>query len=124
MIGQIGVSGGAGHVLEYAGDAIHGLSMEGRMTLCNMSIEGGARAGMVAPDDSTFDYLEGRDFAPAGADWERALDRWRGLGSDPGARYDREIVVDVEALEPQVTWGTNPAMVAPVGSVVPDPADY
>jgi len=105
MIGQIGVSGGAGYVLEYAGEVIRGFSMEGRMTLCNMSIEAGARAGMVAPDDTTFAYLEGRQFAPAGAEWERALDRWRGLASDPGALYDREIVVDVEALEPQVTWG-------------------
>jgi 3-isopropylmalate/(R)-2-methylmalate dehydratase large subunit len=124
MIGQIGVSGGVGHVLEYAGEAISGFSMEGRMTLCNMSIEAGARAGMVAPDDTTFAYLEGREFAPTGAAWERALDRWRALPSDEGARYDRVVVVDVEALEPQVTWGTNPGMVAPVGAAVPDPADY
>ncbi len=124
MIGQIGVGGGAGHVFEYTGEAIRGFSMEGRMTLCNMSIEAGARAGMVAPDDTTFDYLEGREFAPSGAAWEQALDRWRALASDEGARYDREIVVDVAALEPQVTWGTNPGMVAPVGGVVPDPAAY
>jgi len=124
MIGQVGVSGGVGHVLEYTGDVINGFSMEGRMTLCNMTIEAGARAGMVAPDDTTFAYLEGREFAPAGAAWEQALDRWRSLASDPGARYDREIVVDVETLEPQVTWGTNPGMVAPVGAVVPDPVDY
>jgi 3-isopropylmalate/(R)-2-methylmalate dehydratase large subunit len=124
MIGQIGVSGGVGHVLEYAGAAISAFSMEGRMTLCNMSIEAGARAGMVTPDETTFEYLEGREFAPKGADWERALDRWRALASDEGARYDREIVVDVEALEPQVTWGTNPGMVAPVGARVPDPQDY
>ncbi len=113
-IGQIGVGGGAGHVLEYAGEAIRGLSMEGRMTVCNMSIEAGARAGMVAPDDVTFAYLEGRPGAPAGADWERALDDWRALRSDDGAAYDREIVVDVSQLKPQVTWGTNPGMVAPV----------
>jgi 3-isopropylmalate/(R)-2-methylmalate dehydratase large subunit len=124
MIGQLGVGGGVGHVLEYAGEAISDLSMEGRMTLCNMSIEAGARAGMIAPDETTFAYLEGRRHAPAGADWERALDRWRSLPSDPGAQYDRELVVDVAALEPQVTWGTNPGMVAPVGGRVPDPADY
>jgi 3-isopropylmalate/(R)-2-methylmalate dehydratase large subunit len=124
MIGHVGVAGGVGHVFEYAGEVISGFSMEGRMTLCNMSIEAGARAGMVAPDDTTFAYLEGRPFAPSGAEWERALDRWRALSSDDGARYDREIVVDVETLEPQVTWGTNPGMVAPVGSVVPDPVDY
>jgi 3-isopropylmalate/(R)-2-methylmalate dehydratase large subunit len=124
MIGQVGVSGGAGHAFEYAGDVIRGFTMEGRMTLCNMTIEAGARAGMVAPDETTFAYLEGREFAPKGAEWEQALDRWRSLASDPGARYDREIVVDCEALEPQVTWGTNPGMVAPVGARVPDPADY
>jgi 3-isopropylmalate/(R)-2-methylmalate dehydratase large subunit len=124
MIGQVGVAGGVGHVFEYAGNVISGFSMEGRLTLCNMSIEAGARAGMVAPDDTTFAYLEGRPFAPSGVEWEHALDRWRALTSDDGARYDREIVVDVAALEPQVTWGTNPGMVAAVGSVVPDPADY
>ena len=124
MIGQIGVSGGVGHVLEYAGEAISGFSMEGRMTLCNMSIEAGARAGMVAPDETTFAYLEEREFAPTGAEWEQALDRWRSLASDEGARYDRVVVVDLEALEPQVTWGTNPGMVAPVGARVPDPADF
>ena len=124
MIGRIGVAGGVGHVLEYAGETISGFSMEGRMTLCNMSIEAGARAGMVAPDDTTFAYLEGREFAPSGAEWERALDRWRALASDAGARYDREIVVDVESLQPQVTWGTNPGMVAPVGAAVPDPAEF
>jgi 3-isopropylmalate/(R)-2-methylmalate dehydratase large subunit len=124
MIGRLGVGGGVGHVLEYAGETIRGFSMEGRMTLCNMSIEAGARAGMVGPDDTTFAYLEGRAFAPAGAEWERALDRWRALVSDPAAAYDRTVTVDVEALEPQVTWGTNPGMVAPVGGLVPDPADY
>src|SRR4051812_16734517 len=123
-IGQIGVGGGAGHVLEYAGQAIRGLSMEGRMTVCNMSIEAGARAGIVAPDDVTFAYLEGRPGAPKGADWERALDEWRALRSDTDAVYDREIVIDVSALKPQVTWGTNPGMVAPIDGVVPAPEDY
>jgi 3-isopropylmalate/(R)-2-methylmalate dehydratase large subunit len=123
-IGQIGVAGGQGHVLEYAGEAIRDLSMEGRMTICNMSIEAGARAGMIAPDDVTYAYLEGRPGAPTGADWERALDRWRALRSDDGAVFDREIVIDVSELKPQVTWGTNPGMVAPVDGVVPTPDDY
>ena len=124
MIGRLGVAGGVGHVLEYVGEAIDGFSMEGRMTLCNMSIEAGARAGMVAPDETTFAYLEGREFAPRGAAWETALDRWRELASDSGARYDRTVTIDVASLEPQVTWGTNPGMVAPVGGRVPDPADF
>ena len=123
-IGQIGVGGGAGHVLEYAGEAIRDLTMEGRMTVCNMSIEAGARAGMIAPDEVTFAYLEGRPGAPTGADWERALDNWRALRSDEDAVYDREIVIDVSDLKPQVTWGTNPGMVAPVDGVVPTPDDY
>ncbi|HEY3714184.1 MAG TPA: 3-isopropylmalate dehydratase large subunit [Jatrophihabitantaceae bacterium] len=123
-IGQLGVSGGRGHVLEYTGEAVRALSMEGRMTVCNMSIEAGARAGMVAPDDTTFAYLEGRPGAPQGAGWERALDDWRALGTDDGAGYDDGIVVDVATLKPQVTWGTNPGMVVPVDGVVPDPGDY
>ena len=123
-IGKIGVGGGSGHVLEYAGEAIRGLTMEGRMTVCNMSIEAGARAGMIAPDDLTFAYLEGRPGAPTGADWERALDNWRALRSDEDAVYDREIVIDVSELKPQVTWGTNPGMVAPIDGVVPTPDDY
>jgi 3-isopropylmalate/(R)-2-methylmalate dehydratase large subunit len=94
------------------------------MTVCNMSIEAGARAGMVAPDDTTFAYIEGRPAAPSGAAWERALDRWRALPSDAGATFDREVTVDVSALKPQVTWGTNPGMVAPVDAVVPDPSEY
>ena len=122
-IGRLGVDGGVGHVLEYAGDAIEALSMEGRMTICNMSIEAGARAGMIAPDDTTFAYLEGRPGAPQGADWERALDRWRRLRSDDDAVFDSELAIDVTELEPQVTWGTNPGMVLPVGAAVPDPAD-
>jgi 3-isopropylmalate/(R)-2-methylmalate dehydratase large subunit len=121
-IGKIGVSGGVGHVVEYAGPAIEALSMEGRMTICNMSIEAGARAGMIAPDDTTFSYLEGRPGVPD--DWERALDEWRALRTDDGATFDREVEVDVSALKPQVTWGTNPGMVASVDGVVPDPSDF
>jgi len=123
-IGRIGVGGAAGHVVEYAGEAIRGLSMEGRLTICNMSIEAGARAGMIAPDDTTFAYLEGRPAAPRGGEWELALERWSALRSDDDAIFDREVAIDVSELEPQVTWGTNPAMVAPVGGAVPDPADY
>ena len=123
-IGRIGVGGAAGHVVEYAGEAIRGLSMEGRLTICNMSIEAGARAGMIAPDDTTFAYLEGRPATPRGGEWELALERWSALRSDDDAIFDREVAIDVSELEPQVTWGTNPAMVAPVGGVVPDPADY
>ena len=122
-IGRIGVAGGVGHVIEYAGPVVRALSMEGRMTICNMSIEAGARAGMVAPDDTTFAYLEGRPGAPSGGAWERALDEWRLLPSDEDAVFDREVVIDVRQLAPQVTWGTNPGMVAPVDGRVPDPAD-
>jgi 3-isopropylmalate/(R)-2-methylmalate dehydratase large subunit len=122
-IGRIGVAGGAGHVFEYAGPAVRGLSMEGRMTICNMSIEAGARAGMIAPDDTTFAYLEGRPGVPTGAEWERRLDEWRALTSDDDAVFDREVEIDVRKLAPQVTWGTNPGMVAPVDGRVPDPAD-
>jgi 3-isopropylmalate/(R)-2-methylmalate dehydratase large subunit len=122
-IGRIGVGGGAGHVVEYAGAPIQALSMEGRLTICNMSIEAGARAGMIAPDETTFAYLEGRPAAPTGADWERALDTWRELRTDEGAEFDSQIEIDVSELEPQVTWGTNPGMVAPVGGAVPHPSD-
>jgi 3-isopropylmalate/(R)-2-methylmalate dehydratase large subunit len=121
-IGQIGVSGGQGRVIEYTGTAIRALSMEGRMTVCNMSIEAGARAGLIAPDDVTFAYLEGRPGVPA--DWERAVEEWQSLPTDEGAAFDDEVVVELGALKPQVTWGTNPAMVAPVDGVVPDPGDY
>ena len=121
-IGRIGVGGAVGHVVEYAGEPIERLSMEGRMTICNMSIEAGARAGMVAPDDVTFAYLEGRPAAPKGSAWERALDDWRTLRTDPDASFDTEVEIDVAELEPQVTWGTNPGMVAPIGGTVPDPA--
>jgi 3-isopropylmalate/(R)-2-methylmalate dehydratase large subunit len=123
-IGRIGVGGAVGHVVEYAGAPIRALSMEGRLTICNMSIEGGARAGMIGPDDTTFAYLEGRPGAPKGADWERALDRWRTLRTDDDAGFDTELEIDVAELEPQVTWGTNPGMVAPVGGSVPDPATF
>jgi 3-isopropylmalate/(R)-2-methylmalate dehydratase large subunit len=116
-IGKLGVAGGVGHAIEYAGPAIEALSMEGRMTICNMSIEAGARAGMVAPDETTFEYVRGRPFAPA-----EIPDEWRELRSDPDASFDRVVTVDVGALVPQVTWGTNPGMVAPVDGVVPDPA--
>ncbi len=123
-IGFLGVDGGVGHVLEYAGEVVRGLTMESRMTLCNMSIEAGARAGLVAPDDTTFAYLEGRPGAPAGAEWERRLDEWRSLPSDDDAAFDREVEIDVRELAPQVTWGTNPGMVVPVDGVVPDPASF
>jgi 3-isopropylmalate/(R)-2-methylmalate dehydratase large subunit len=123
-IGELGVDGGVGHAVEYTGDLIRGLSMEGRMTICNMSIEWGARAGMVSPDDTTFAYLEGRPQSPSGRSWEEALDRWRALATDPGAEVDVHHVVDVDALAPQVTWGTNPGMVVPVTGRVPDPADF
>jgi 3-isopropylmalate/(R)-2-methylmalate dehydratase large subunit len=123
-IGQIGVSGAAGHVVEYAGPAISALSMEGRMTVCNMTIEAGGRAGMVAPDDVTFDWFErdGRPGAPA--ELERTIAGWRELQTDPGAEFDREVVVDAAALSPQVTWGTTPGMVVPVTGSVPSPDDF
>ena len=122
-IGQIGVSGGVGHVIEYAGEAIEGFSMEQRMTVANMSIEAGARAGMIAPDDTTYAYLEGRPASPKGAEWEAALAEWSQLKTDPDAEFASEVVVDVEQLVPQVTWGTNPGMVAPVTANVPDPSE-
>src|SRR3982075_311561 len=111
IIGRIGTGGGIGSVIEYRGSAIRALSMEGRMTVCNMSIEGGARAGLIAPDDTTFAYLEGRPHAPKGSAWEQALEAWRALRTDPGATYDRTIVIDASSLVPHVTWGTNPGMV-------------
>jgi 3-isopropylmalate/(R)-2-methylmalate dehydratase large subunit len=123
-IGRIGIAGGAGYVVEYAGDAVRSLPMAGRMTICNMSIEAGARAGMIAPDETTFAFLEGRPAAPRGAEWERALDRWRQLPSDPDASYDRVVEIDVAELAPQVSWGTNPGMVVPVDGIVPDPSDF
>jgi 3-isopropylmalate/(R)-2-methylmalate dehydratase large subunit len=121
IIRQNGVGGGTGHIVEYTGAAVRALSMEGRMTVCNMTIEGGARAGLIAPDDTTFSYVEGRPYAPKGPAWEAALDAWRGLPSDPGARYDATVVVDASTIAPFVTWGTNPAQAEPVTGRVPDP---
>ncbi len=123
-IGQVGTAGGVGYVVEYAGEVVRGFSMENRMTICNMSIEWGARAGMIAPDDTTFAYLEGRPGAPKGDEWERALDHWRSLPTEESAEFDRVVVVDVAELVPQVTWGTNPGMVVPVHGEVPDPATF
>ena len=122
IIGRIGTGGGVGHVVEYRGSAIRSLSMEGRMTVCNMSIEGGARAGMVAPDDTTFAYLEGRPFAPTGKQWEAALDYWRSLTTDDGARFDAEVAIDAATLRPHVSWGTNPSQVVTIDGSVPEPA--
>ncbi len=124
IIGHIGTGGGIGHVIEYRGSAIRSLSMEGRMTVCNMSIEAGARAGLVAPDQTTFDYLKDRDHAPSGADWEAAVADWSTLTSDEGATWDTEVVIDAAAIRPQVTWGTNPAQVASIDDRVPSPEDY
>ncbi len=121
IINEIGVNGGIGHVIEYRGEVIRNLSMEQRMTICNMSIEGGARAGLVAPDETTFAYLEGRPNAPAGEEWERALEYWRSLPTDEGATFDREVVIDGSQIQPFVTWGTNPAQSVTVDGQVPDP---
>ncbi len=121
VIGRIGTGGGMGSVIEYRGSAIRALSMEGRMTVCNMSIEGGARAGMVAPDDTTFAYLEGRAHAPKGPAWEQALDDWRSLVTDEGAAFDKAVELDAGALVPHVSWGTNPSQVVPIDGAVPDP---
>jgi 3-isopropylmalate/(R)-2-methylmalate dehydratase large subunit len=122
LIAKIGVGGGTGCVLEYTGSAIRGLSMEERMTVCNMSIEGGARAGLIAPDDTTFQYLCGRPHAPQGAAWEAALARWKQLPTDDGASYDRSIDIDADALEPMITYGTNPGMGVAIGAPLPDPS--
>jgi 3-isopropylmalate/(R)-2-methylmalate dehydratase large subunit len=124
IIAKIGTAGATGHVIEYAGSAIRSLTMEGRLTLCNMSIEAGARAGMVAPDEVTFQYLAGREYAPRGADWDKALPFWRTLPSDAGASYDREVTLDAPRLSPMVTWGTSPEDAAPVSGVVPDPREF
>jgi 3-isopropylmalate/(R)-2-methylmalate dehydratase large subunit len=122
VVGRLGTGGGIGHVVEYRGDAIRALSMEGRMTVCNMSIEAGARAGMVAPDEVTFAYLEGRRHAPAGRDWEAALDAWQALPSDPDAAFDQEVLLAAASIRPHVSWGTNPAQVVPIDGRVPDPS--
>jgi 3-isopropylmalate/(R)-2-methylmalate dehydratase large subunit len=122
IIGKIGTAGGTGYVVEYAGSVIRGLSMEGRMTICNMSIEAGARAGLIAPDEKTIKYFEGRPMAPKGAAWEQAASWWRTLPSDEGALYDTEITLDAATIEPQVTWGTSPQDVVPISGAVPDPS--
>jgi len=123
IIGKIGTAGGTGHVIEYAGEAIRAMSMEERMTVCNMTIEGGARAGLIAPDETTFAYLKGRPMAPKGAQWEQAVAWWNTLPSDVGATYDAEVTIDAAALIPEVTWGTSPEDVVRIDGVVPDPAD-
>jgi 3-isopropylmalate/(R)-2-methylmalate dehydratase large subunit len=124
IIGRIGTAGGTGYVIEYAGEAIEALSMEGRMTLCNMSIEGGARAGLVAVDDKTIDYVRGRPFAPKAEHWDKAVAAWKQLKSDAGAKFDRIVELEAKDIEPQVTWGTSPEMVASVAARVPDPAQF
>ena len=124
IIGRIGTDGATGHVIEYAGETVRSLSMEGRMTVCNMSIEAGARAGMIAPDETTFAYIKGRRFAPQGSDWDAAVARWRKLPSDPGAHYDKVVEIDAAQLVPFVTWGTNPGMVVPVTGRVPELSDF
>ncbi len=124
MIGQIGTAGGTGQTLEFRGPAIEALTMEGRMTVCNMAIEGGARAGLIAVDDVTFDYVKGRPFAPTGEQWDAAVEYWRTLHSDAGAKFDRSVTIDAAALEPQVTWGTSPELVVGISGRVPDPNAY
>jgi 3-isopropylmalate/(R)-2-methylmalate dehydratase large subunit len=124
IIARIGTGGGIGSVIEYRGSAIRSLSMEGRMTVCNMSIEAGARAGLIAPDDTTFAYLEGKPFAPSGKAWEAALDAWRALGTDADATFDKEVVLDAAALRPHVSWGTNPSQTITIDDAVPDPDSY
>jgi 3-isopropylmalate/(R)-2-methylmalate dehydratase large subunit len=124
IIGEIGTGGGIGHVIEYRGSAIRALSMEGRMTVCNMSIEAGARAGLIAPDETTFAYLKGRDHAPKGADWDAAVADWRTLVTDEGAKWDKEVVIDATKLTPQVTWGTNPGQVMGIDGKLPSPNDF
>ena len=121
LIAKIGIGGGTGHVFEYSGPAVQALGMEGRMTLCNMSIEAGARAGMIAPDSTTYEYLAGREFAPRGQAWEDAVAAWQALPSDPGAKYDMVIDIDVSDLEPMVTYGTNPGMGLAISEHIPDP---
>tara|TARA_Y100001970_G_scaffold266996_1_gene356384 strand:+ start:5080 stop:6486 length:1407 start_codon:yes stop_codon:yes gene_type:complete len=124
LIGQIGTAGGTGYVMEYTGEAVKSLNMEGRMTICNMSIEGGARAGMIAPDQITYDWMKGRSKVPKGADWEKAIKKWDELRSDIDAVYDSYVEVDCDDLEPFVSWGTNPSQVLPVSATIPSPSDY
>src|SRR5947209_2088200 len=124
ILGRIGTGGGTGSITEYRGSAIRALSMEGRMTVCNMSIEAGAKAGLIAPDDTTFAYLEGRAHAPRGAAWEQALDDWRSLATDDGADFDKHVVLAASDISPQISWGTNPAQVTPLSGAVPDPGSF
>lgn len=124
VIAKIGTAGGTGHVLEYRGSAIENLSMEGRMTICNMSIEGGARAGLIAPDQTTFDYIKGRPQAPRGADWDAAVEAWSQLKTDEGATFDTEVFIDATTLEPHVSWGTNPGQTLPISASTPSPEDF
>ncbi|WP_095011947.1 3-isopropylmalate dehydratase large subunit [Tsuneonella mangrovi] len=124
IIGTIGAAGGTGYVIEYRGPVFEAMSVEGRLTVCNMSIEAGARAGLIAPDDVVFDYLEGRPYAPTGDDWERAVAWWRSLATDDGARFDKSVTIDASTVEPTVTWGTSPEDVAPIGAVVPSPESF
>ena len=124
IIGKMGVGGGVGHVIEYTGEAIRSLSMAGRMTVCNMSIEGGARAGLIAPDQTTFEYMEGRPQVPQGEEFERAKEKWLSLATDPGAKFDKLVEIDAASLSPYVSWGTNPGMVTSVNDTVPDPASF
>ena len=121
IIGQIGTAGGTGYVIEYSGEAIRNLTMEGRMTICNMSIEGGARAGLIAPDEKTFNYIKGRPYAPKNENWEKAIKYWKNLPSDIGAKYDKEVTINADSIEPQVTWGTSPQDVASINGSIPDP---
>ena len=124
ILGEIGTSGGMGYVAEYRGSAIRSLSMEGRMTVCNMSIEAGAKAGLIAPDETTFEYLKGRQYAPAGADWDAAVADWSTLFTDEGATFDKEVFLDAADIEPFVSWGTNPGQVIPISGTVPSPEDF
>ena len=121
IIGKIGTAGGTGHVIEYAGEAIRALDMAGRMTVCNMSIEAGARAGLIAPDETTFAYVKGSPYAPKGEAFDRAVEYWRTLPSDPGAHYDTVVTLDAAEIAPMVSWGTNPEAVLPITGIVPDP---
>jgi 3-isopropylmalate/(R)-2-methylmalate dehydratase large subunit len=124
LIAQVGTGGGRGHIVEYRGPVIEKISMEGRMTISNMSIEWGAKAGMIGPDDTTFGYVEGKQYAPSGAIWERALDYWRGLRTDPDAVFDTEVELDASRVTPFVTWGTNPGQGVPLHAVIPDPSEF
>ena len=124
IIGETGTAGGTGHVIEYAGSVISNLSVEGRMTVCNMAIEGGARAGLIAPDQKTFDYIKGRPHAPKGSNWEMAINSWKQLYSDDGSRFDKLVVIDGNNIAPVVTWGTSPEDVLPINEIIPNPNDF